>query len=49
MERKKVLNVLWDYLVLSFGTLIYCMAWTSVLLPNHIASGGLTGACAILQ
>ena len=49
MERKKVLNVRWDYLVLSFGTLIYCMAWTSVLLPNHIASGGLTGACAILQ
>lgn len=49
MEKKKILNVLWDYLVLSFGTLIYCMAWTSVLLPNHIASGGLTGACAILQ
>lgn len=49
MEKKKVLNILWDYLVLSFGTLVYCMAWTSVLLPNHIASGGLTGACAILQ
>ena len=49
MERKKVWGVLWDYLVLSFGTLIYCMAWTSVLLPNHIASGGLTGACAIFQ
>ena len=49
MERKKVLNVLWDYLVLSFGTLIYCVAWTSVLLPNTIASGGLTGACAIIQ
>ena len=49
MERKKVWGVLWDYLVLNFGTLIYCMAWTSVLLPNHIASGGLTGACAIFQ
>ena len=49
MEKKKVLNILWDYLVLSFGTLAYCLAWTSVLLPNTIPSGGLTGACAILQ
>lgn len=49
MEKKKVLNILWDYLVLSFGTLVYCLAWTSVLLPNTIPSGGLTGACAILQ
>ncbi len=49
MEKKKVLNILWDYLVLSFGTLIYCVAWTSILLPNTIASGGLTGACAIIQ
>ncbi len=49
MVRKKVLSVLWDYIVLSFGTLVYCLAWTSVLLPNTIASGGLTGACAILQ
>ena len=49
MVRKKVLSVLWDYIALSFGTLVYCLAWTSVLLPNTIASGGLTGACAILQ
>lgn len=49
LQNNKVLSVLWDYLVLSFGTFIYCIAWTSVLLPNHIASGGLTGICAILQ
>ncbi len=49
LQNNKVLSVLWDYFVLSFGTLIYCVAWTSVLLPNHIASGGLTGICAILQ
>lgn len=49
LQNNKILSVLWDYFVLSFGTLIYCVAWTSVLLPNHIASGGLTGICAILQ
>lgn len=49
LQNNKVLSVLWDYFVLSFGTFIYCIAWTSVLLPNHIASGGLTGICAILQ
>ncbi len=49
MEKKKLLNVLWDYVILSFGTLVYCTAWTSILLPSKIASGGLTGACAILQ
>lgn len=45
----KIISVLWDYAVLSFGTLLYCLAWTSFLIPNNIASGGLTGACTILQ
>ncbi len=49
IDKKKVLNILWDYVVLSFGTLLYSAAWTSILLPNKIASGGLTGACAIFQ
>lgn len=34
---------------MSFGTLIYCMAWTCFMIPNNIASGGLTGMCTILQ
>ena len=31
------------------GTLIYVMAWTSFLIPNGMASGGLTGLCTIIQ
>ncbi len=49
MSAKKVLSVLWDYIVLSFGTLLYCLAWDAFMIPNAITSGGLTGACTILQ
>ncbi|MGM9787153.1 MAG: YitT family protein [Candidatus Cryptobacteroides sp.] len=49
MKPNKVLSVIWDYFLLSLGTLLYCMGWTSFLIPNGIASGGLTGLCTILQ
>ena len=31
------------------GTVVYVMAWTSFLQPNHLASGGLTGLTTILD
>lgn len=46
---KKVFHVIWDYLILSLGTLLYCFAWDGFLIPNDIASGGVTGACTIIQ
>ncbi len=49
MTLKKVLSVVGDYALMSLGTLIYCLAWESFMIPNGIASGGLTGACTILQ
>lgn len=49
MTLKRVLPHVWDYIVLTFGTLLYCLAWDSFLIPNNISSGGLTGACTILQ
>ncbi|MGM9736503.1 MAG: YitT family protein [Candidatus Cryptobacteroides sp.] len=49
MKSNKVVSVIWDYILLSLGTLLYCMGWTSFLIPNGIASGGLTGLCTILQ
>ncbi len=45
----KLKQLVWDYFILSFGTLLYCLAWMSFLEPNNIAGGGLTGACTILQ
>ena len=43
MNSKKALAHVWDYTVLTFGIIIYCLSWTSFLIPNGIASGGGTG------
>lgn len=48
MTAEKVLKTIWDYLVISFGALLFVMGWTSFLLPNGIIDGGLTGVCALL-
>jgi len=45
----KVRKVIMDYLVISIGVVIYSLAWIAFMLPNNISSGGLTGACAILN
>lgn len=49
MNFNKILSVVWDYFLITVGTLIYCLAWTSFLQPNELASGGLTGLCTIVQ
>ncbi len=49
MDKKKILTVLSDYFLMTVGSIIFCVAWTSFVLPNGLASGGVTGLCAILQ
>lgn len=49
MKTSKILHVLWDYTIMTIGTLIFVMAWTSFLQPNHLASGGLTGLTTIID
>ena len=49
MKTSKILHVLWDDTIMTIGTLIFVMAWTSFLQPNHLASGGLTGLTTILD
>ena len=34
---------------MTVGSVIFVMAWTSFLIPNGLASGGLTGLCTIIQ
>lgn len=48
MKQSKILSVLTDYLIVTFGTLLYCVGWTSFLIPGGIASGGGTGLCTIV-
>lgn len=45
---KNFFSILKEYLILTFGTVIYVLAWTSFLIPNGIASGGGTGLCTIV-
>lgn len=49
MKSNKFLTVFMDYILMTVGSLIFCMAWTSFLIPNGLASGGLTGLCTIVQ
>lgn len=49
MKSNKVLSVLWDYFLMTIGSVVFCMAWTSFIIPNGLASGGLTGFCTIIQ
>ena len=49
MDNKKVLIGIFDYIVITIGTVMFVMAWTSFLLPNNMIDGGLTGASALLS
>ena len=49
MKSNKILTALWDYFLMTVGSVIFCMAWTSFVIPNGLASGGLTGLCTIIQ
>ena len=49
MKSNKTLAVLWDYFLMTVGSVIFCMAWPSFLIPNGLASGGMTGLCTIIQ
>ena len=48
-ERPSILSALDDYVIITFGVVLYTFAWADMLIPNGIASGGLTGACTILN
>ena len=49
MDKKKVLQTIFDYIVITIGVVLFVMAWQSFLLPNHMIDGGLTGASALLS
>lgn len=48
MKTSVLLKSIKDYVVLCIGCLIYCLGWTTFLIPAGIASGGGTGLCTIL-
>lgn len=49
MKSNKFLMTLWDYFLMTVGSLVFCMAWTSIIIPTGLTSGGLTGLCTIIE
>ena len=49
MVPRKVLITIFDYIIITIGTVLFVMAWTSFLLPNNMIDGGMTGASALLS
>lgn len=48
-DKKSIWRIVLDYLMMSLGGIVFCLAWEAFLIPNGIASGGLTGLCTIIQ
>ena len=47
--KRKLGTIILDYLLISLGTLLYVISWSSFLLPNNVVAGGVTGISAILN
>lgn len=50
MEKKgkRVLKEIKEYLIISFGMLIYTLGWVFFIIPNELVGGGVTGISAII-
>lgn len=44
----KVVRVLRDYLIISFGLLVFAMGWILFLIPAEINGGGISGVAAVI-
>ena len=49
MKQNKILATLWDYFLMTVGAVIFCMAWTSIIIPTGLTSGGLSGLSTIIE
>ena len=49
MKNTRVATLWWDYILMTIGSVIFVMAWTSVIIPTGLASGGVTGLATIIS
>lgn len=45
---QKKRQMIWSYLVITLGILIYTFAWSAVMLPAQIVGGGVSGICSVI-
>ncbi len=41
-------QIIWSYLVITLGILVYTFAWSAVMLPAQIVGGGVSGICSVI-
>ena len=44
-----VSRTVWEYIILTVGTLLYCIPWDWFVIPNNFSSGGVTGLLTLVQ
>lgn len=49
MTKKRLLYLLFEYLMLTLAATLYCAGWGLFMIPNGMSSGGLTGLCTVIQ
>ncbi|MCQ2173711.1 MAG: YitT family protein [Bacteroidales bacterium] len=49
MKTDRFLKILYDYVAMLFGAVIFTMAWGLFVIPNGMSAGGVTGMSAIIQ
>lgn len=49
MKKNRILRTLSEYFQISFGLLLYVVAWIVFIFPNHLVGGGVTGISTIIN
>lgn len=47
--KNKVLKTIWEYIVLTFATLVFTVSWEAFMIPNGMSAGGIMGICTIVE
>lgn len=45
----KISRIVWEYVILTIGTFLYCVPWEWFVIPNNFSSGGVTGLLTLVQ
>ncbi len=47
-KKDKLLHIIRDYAIITFGLILYSLSWTFFLVPAQITGGGISGLAAVI-
>ncbi len=47
-KKEKLLHIIKDYVIITFGLILYALSWTFFLVPAQITGGGVSGLAAVI-